>query len=101
MRTFSIRGSRLALAAGAALLAAGCGGGNEAAADNNAGALNANLMVEQPGNDQSAMESAANATEPMPADLGNATTDDGNQVLGDTSGGDTGGNTVDSNISGM
>ena len=100
MRTFFTRGGRLALIAGASLLAAGCGGGNEAAADNNMTALDANLMLEQPGNDQSAVESAANATEPVPADLGNTSTDS-NAVLGDTSGGDTGGNTVDSNISGM
>lgn len=100
MRTFSPHGARLFLALGAALLAAGCGGGNDATTEDNATALDANLMLEQPGNDQSAVESAANATEPMPADTGNMTTES-NAVLGDTSGGDTGGNTVDSNITGM
>ena len=88
----------MAFIAGAALLAASCGGGNEATADNNLSAEDANAMLEQPGNDQSAMESAANISEPVPT--ANDSTD-ANSVLGDTTGGDTGGNTVDSNVSGM
>ena len=91
--------SRLAFMAGAALLAAGCSGGNNATTENNLSATDANMMMEQSGNDQSAMESAANVTEPTPAEANESSQD--NSVLGDTSGGDTGGNTVDSNVSGM
>lgn len=89
---------RMAFIAGAALLAASCGGGSEATTENNLSAADVNAMLEQPGNDQSAMESAANMSEPSPA--ANESTD-ANGVLGDTSGGDTGGNTVESNVSGM
>lgn len=93
------RAGRLAMVAGAALLAAGCAGGDDAANATDTNALDANVMLEEPGNDQSAMESAVNATEPLATN----TSDDGNtsDVLGDTSGGDTGGNTIESNVSGM
>ena len=94
------RTGRLALIAGAALLASACGGGGDAQNESAANATDANLMLDQPANDASAMESAVNATEATPYTVpGNES--DGNDVLGETEGGDTGGNTIDSNVSGM
>ena len=88
---------RTALAAGAVLLLAACG---REATDNEANAIDSNLMFEEPANDASAMESAYNATEPMPTT--NAA-DPGNDIDAgrETSGGDTGGNTLESNVAGM
>ena len=87
--------TRLTLAAGAALIVAGCGGSESPG--NAANDLGTNAIVEEPYNDASALESAANATEPLP--LENAT----NIVEEpETSGGDTGGNTLQSNdVAGM
>ena len=67
--------------AGAALALASCG---ETATVNNAASneLDASMTMEAPANDASAMEATTNAT-------------------GETSGGDTGGNNVESNVSGM
>ncbi|HWT11437.1 MAG TPA: hypothetical protein VN231_01640 [Allosphingosinicella sp.] len=98
-----IRTARAAAIAGAALLAAACGGaGDGAANDAVANALDSDLMLDAPANDASAMESAANAGDPAPvaADNGSEETNAADP-LGETSGGDTGGNTVDSNVSGM
>jgi len=98
MRDLLPPGGPLALAAGAALLVAGCGGGDATnAADTNT--LDANVLLEQPVNDASALESAVNATDPVVTDTGNQGTDSP-PVLGNTSGGDTGGNTV-GNVSAM
>ena len=93
---------KAAMIAGAMLFVAACSdGGDEAVNDAAANAMDSNLMLDEPANDASAMESAVNATEPAPvANTGNEG-DDSTDVLGDTSGGDTGGNTVDSNVSGM
>lgn len=88
--------SRAALIAGATLVLSACGGG-EKAADNGANELDANAMMAEPANDMSAMEGAANATEPLP-EPGN---DSGDDVLGETEGGDTGGETVETNTPGM
>ena len=96
MPNLSKRGAGWAMVAGAALLAAGCGTGDDAANRADANALDANLMLEEPGNDASAMESAVNATEPVVANA----SEGGNDVLGETRGGDTGGNTIESNASG-
>jgi len=81
--------------AGAALALASCG---ETATVNNAASneLDANMTMEAPANDASAMEATTNATEAAPA----ATNEAGN-ATGETSGGDTGGNNVESNVSGM
>ena len=98
MRDLLTRSSRLALAGGAALLIAGCGGGDDAANVADANALDANTLLDEPTNDASAMESVANATEPAITDTGNQSSNS-TDVLGNTSGGDTGGNTVESNIS--
>lgn len=99
MRDLGTRTARLAIVLGAALVAAGCSGNEEATNATDTNALDANLMLDQPANDAGAMESAVNATEPVITNTG----EEGNStdVLGETSGGDTGGNTFDSNISGM
>ena len=82
------------------------------------GEVDANLMFEQLGNDASALEAAGSAdpfqvTENDSADsAGSASEAEGNPppsagpgeseapVLGETRGGDTGGNTIDGNVSG-
>lgn len=93
---------RFAAVAGAALLVTACGGGDDEAADQGgANAADANMMIDAPANDASALESAANAVDPMaPAENGSEGTDSTN-VLGNGSGGDTGGDTAESNVSGM
>lgn len=100
MRNILGRTGGWTMIASAALLVAGCGGGDEATNAADVNALDANAMLDQPGNDASAMETAANAAEPAVTDTGNQGADS-TDVLGNTSGGDTGGNTIDSNISGM
>jgi len=89
---------RTALIAGAALLAAGCGGGDGTIAANAGGEADANLALDAPGNDASALESAANVTEEAPPAENMANAAEGPE--GETSGGDTGGNVMD-NIAGM
>lgn len=87
--------AKAAMIAGAALALAACGG--EPAVNNAAGnELDANMTLEEPANDASAMEAAGNAAE-APAPDGNAAED----AAGETDGGDTGGNTLESNVSGM
>jgi hypothetical protein len=89
---------RTALAAGAALLVAACGGGDST--DNAANEVDSNLMFEEPANDASALESAYNATEPLPP-ANDVDAGEDIDAIGETSGGDTAGNTVDSNVAGM
>lgn len=102
MRDFLLRTTRVAAIAGAALLVTACGGdSDEAANEAAANATDAGQLLDAPANDASAMEAAMNASEPAPpAAAGNQGTDS-SDVLGNTSGGDTGGNTVESNVSGM
>jgi len=88
--------SRIAILAGAALALAACSGGDTAANNATGNELDQNMMLEEPANDASAMEAVGNATE-APAETTNAAED----TMGETDGGDTGGNTVDSNVSGM
>lgn len=87
---------RTALIAGATVALAACGGGNKAV-DNSANEVDANAMMGEPTNDMSAMEAAGNATEPLPP-VDNGSSDN---VLGETEGGDTGGETVETNTPGM
>ena len=89
-----------AVLAGAALAVAACGDRDEAANEAAANTLDANLTLEAPANDASALETAVPAAEPAPIANGTAG-NDSEPVLGETSGGDTGGNTVESNVSGM
>lgn len=99
MRNLPSRAAMAAIAAGIAL--AGCGGdGSDATNVADANITDANLMLQEPGNDASAMDSAVNAGEPAPVDMGNQGSDS-TDVLGNTSGGDTGGNTVDGNAAGL
>ena len=90
----------LAAIAGAAALLAACGDREAETANNAAEALDANLTLEAPANDASALETAVPATEPAPV-ANSPAGNDSAPVLGETSGGDTGGNTVESNVSGM
>lgn len=100
MRDLFSRSARLAIVTGACLFVAGCSGGGDATNDAAANAMDGNLMIDEPANDASAMESAVNAPELMPTTNAGEEVDT-NDVLGDTDGGDTGGNTVESNVSGM
>lgn len=98
MRDLTKISARLSIAAGAVLFVAGCSGtesANTAAND-----LGSNIVFEEPANDASAMESAANVST-MPPPTGNLANSADVQPLGETSGGDTGGNTVQSNVTGM
>ena len=71
MRDLLTRTGRLAIVAGACLFVAGCGGGGDATNDAAMNAMDGNLMLDEPANDASAMESAVNATEPAGTDAGN------------------------------
>lgn len=100
MRDLGIRAARLAIVLGAALAVAGCGGSEPSTNAADLNSLDANVMIEEPANDASAMESAVNATEPVDTNTGeesNASDD----VLGESEGGDTGGNTTGGNVTGM
>lgn len=99
MRDLSSRTGRWVLLAGAALLVAGCSGSEDADNAVDANALDANLLLDQPLNDASAMESAANAIEPETTNAGEA--GNASEMLGETRGGDTGGNVIESNTSAM
>ena len=99
----------------AAIALASCGGGAEEA-NEAASTVDSNMSFERIGNDASALEAAANAAPVLPqsepTNEGGATDDNDDApsqgaseprdqpVLGETSGGDTGGNTVQGNVSG-
>lgn len=94
----SILTVRLALVAGVALAVAGCGS-RPAATNTAANAAGIANDLSMPMNDASAIETTANAsTTPPPSNMSNSAD---TQPIGPTSGGDTGGNTVQSNIAGM
>jgi len=84
--------AKAALVAGAALALAACG--SEPAVNNAAdNELDANMTLEAPANDASAMEAAGNAAEiPAPADNG---ADEAEDTSTDSA------NTLESNVSGM
>jgi len=92
---------RTALIAAAALAAAGCGGRDDAA-DAVPEAVEGNLGLARPANDASAREMVAGAEEPAPPSepLPDAGVNAAGPA-GETGGGDTGGNTLDSNVAGM
>lgn len=83
---------------GCALLASGCSR-QQAPVVNATNEVSIANDMAMPMNDQSAMESASNVST-MPPPVTNATNSTGD-VLGETSGGDTGGDTVQSNVTGM
>jgi hypothetical protein len=102
MRESRIKAAKMAMIAGALLLAPACGDdGDEAANDAAANRLDSNAMLAEPANDASAMEAAVNAAEPAPVGNSGEQGNESGNVLGETSGGDTGGNIVESNVSGM
>jgi len=107
MRHLPARVAAGSMIAGAALLVAACDRGGESAAGNlTDNGIGNELTLEGPGNDASAMEAAAQAAPSEPAPAANAANSSGaggneTDPLGDTSGGDTGGNTIQSNVSGM
>jgi hypothetical protein len=103
MRDLGTGRARLAIVLAAALAIAGCSGSEQATNAADANTLDANLLLDQPANDASAMDSAVNAIEPVATNNGveNDATNASGDVLGETSGGDTGGNTVEGNISAM
>ncbi len=80
-------------------LLAGCNS-RPAATTNTANVSAANMTLDAPMNDQSAMESVTNAGLTAPPPVGNST-NSATDALGETRGGDTGGNTVQSNVTGM
>ena len=85
---------KIAILAGTALLAAGCGG-REDANVNTTNELGSNLLIDQPMNDASAMESAANVTTPL-VPLDNGTTDTSDEPVPPS-----GNTSVESNVTGM
>ena len=97
--------ARTGLASVAAMTVAACGGEAETANDSNA--VDSNIMFEQLGNDASALEAVGNSGSDVVTGTeteangtaGNSSESD--NVFGETTGGDTGGNTVDRNVSGM
>jgi hypothetical protein len=93
---FMTTGLRFSLVAGAALALAACGHQSETAANVTANDLDSNVMMEQTGNDASAMESSTNLAEPV------ATTNTAIESNAtDHSGGDAAQDPVDSNVAGM
>lgn len=89
MRTLSI-----ATLAGTLVLAAGCGGREDATVNTN-NELGSNLLLEQPMNDASAMESAANVATPL-VPLDNAASDAAAEPVPPS-----GNTSVESNVTGM
>lgn len=89
---------RFSMVAGAALFVAACGGQGTQSADNSASELDSNLMMDEIGNDASAMESVANTPAPaaLPAE-DEATPADTGDNAGDSGVADQ----VDSNVAGM
>ncbi len=96
MRNLLLISARLAALAGAAMVVAACSGSEST--DNVVANDAGNMMLEEPANDASALETAANATEMVP--LGNEA--DVPAETPQTSGGDTGGNSQQGNdVAGM
>ena len=94
MRTLFVTTGRAAMLAGAALIVAACSG-SESTSNTTDNAAD-NMLLEEPANDASALESAANASELVPLDNGADALE-----APATSGGDTGGNSMESNVTGM
>ena len=112
MRHSALRNVHLAAAFFATFLLASCGDGTSEANEATAAEADSNVMLEELGNDASALEAASNAdpiqsTEDAPDDPDSsdaALPGSGNSsqpVFGESTGGDTGGNTVQGNVSGM
>jgi hypothetical protein len=103
MREHFTRTGNAALVAGLALALAACGGDAETGNEAEANLSESNMILDEPANDASALESTAEesvAESPFVNSFENETGETP-PPLGETSGGDTGGNTVESNVSGM
>ena len=85
---------------GCALLAAGCSR-QQAPTVNATNEVSVANDLAMPMNDASAMESAGNVSTMPPPPAANMSNSVDTPPLGQTSGGDTGGNTVQSNVTGM
>ena len=102
MRELFTRTGTAALVAGFALAVAACGGDTDTGNEAEANLAESNMILDEPTNDASALESTVEdsvAESPFVNSFENETQEA--PPLGETSGGDTGGNTVDSNVSGM
>ena len=111
MRAFFSPLLNLAFIVPATIALASCGGTEKA--NEASSTIDSNLMFERIGNDASALEAAANAAPTLPPAEPASESSEGNDdapprsesdpgdgpVLGETSGGDTGGNTVEGNVS--
>jgi hypothetical protein len=96
MRNLHLTSARVAALAAAALAVAACSGSESS--DNVVANDAGNLILEEPANDASALETAANATEMVP--LGNEA--EMAPETPETTGGDTGGNSQQGNdVAGM
>ena len=100
MRELGIQTGRLAIVLAAGLALAGCGGNETTTNAADLNSLDVNAILETPANDASAMESAVNAVEPVADTTNTGEASNASDVLGESEGGDTGGNTMDSNTSG-
>ncbi len=98
MRKF-INATRIAAIVTLTSLACACGGEAETSETNVAPPLDSNIMLDAPANDASAMESVGDVVDPAP--VLNAPAEEDGDALGETSGGDTGGNTIEGNVTGM
>ncbi len=88
--------TRFSIIAGSALFVASCGGTETTVTGNAANELESNLILDAPANDASALESLETIETPPPvANLG------AEEAPGETTGVDTGGNTVDNDVAGM
>jgi hypothetical protein len=88
--------TRISIMAGSALFVAACGGGESTVNESAANDMESNMLLDMPGNDASALESMEPIESAPP--VANVGEED---VPGETSGGDTGGNTVDNDVAGM
>ena len=112
MRHSALRNVNLVAIFAATALLAACGDGASEANEATATEADSNVLLEQLGNDASALEAASSAVPIETADDVSDASDSsdsaqpaaGNSsqpVFGESTGGDTGGNTVQGNVSGM
>jgi uncharacterized caspase-like protein len=90
-------GRAATIAAAAMLTACGSDAGEEPALNT----FETETTLDEPANDASALESAVIDPSPAPVTNAGGTAESESEVVGETSGGDTGGNSVDGNVEGM
>ncbi|MGZ8281724.1 MAG: hypothetical protein ACXWUN_02085 [Allosphingosinicella sp.] len=101
MREILNRTGLVAMIAGLAFAAAACSDSEPASDVTTNNALDSNLLFEEPANDASAMESVGNAVEPAPELTAPDNAATANNSSDEAVPGDSGGDTVESNVSGM